>query len=912
MPEVMTARTDPEGGRSRRQPPSALPKTYDPAQVEERVYALWERGGYFRPRADGAKEKGRRPFTIIMPPPNLTGELHLGHALVVALEDALTRWHRMLGDDTLWLPGVDHAAIAVNAIVERQLADEGRTRHDVGREAFLARVWDFVNRSRSRIAEQHRRLGASADWTREAFTMDPGPQRAVRQTFKRLYDDGLIYRGERLINWDPEGQTALSDLEVDYREVAGHFWYVRYPLLDAEGGQTQEFVTIATTRPETIPADTAVAVNPADERYRSLIGRRVLVPTSDRPVAVIADAAVSMKAGSGALKVTPAHDPLDFEIGERHGLEILNIMNPDATLNERAGAYAGLDRFEARDRVVADLEAKGLIEKVEPYTHAVGHSQRSGAIVEPMISLQWFVSAKPLAQPAIAAVRDGRIRFVPDRFARTYLQWMDNIRDWCISRQIWWGHRIPVWYCDACAGLTVAVQDPTACDHCGDAHIRQDEDTLDTWFSSGLWPHSTLGWPDDSDDLRRYYPTQVMETAYDIIFFWVARMIMLSMYNMRGVPPFETVYLHGLVRAQDGHKMSKSLGNVIDPLKVIDRYGTDALRFTLVTGPAPGNDMRLTDERLEGSRNFANKLWNGARFVLGELEAGERAAAPVDVRARPLEDRWILSRLARLTRTVQQLLDDFQLGEAGRQIHDFLWSEFFDWYVEASKPRLRRGDRSPLPVLVYVLDRSLRLLHPFMPFVTEEIWQRLRRHLQNPRARALIAASYPSKRNVQPALDDEAERAFAVLQNTVRAIRQVRAEKKVEPGRWVPAYVIDRGGDGSLAERSTVIEVLARARPLHIVSAREEAPSEGVVAQVLAGAEVVLPLGGLVDAEQERARLQKEVNDAQGYLQRVEAKLGNDQFRRKAPADVVAREERRRDEIAGRLAGLRERMADLP
>ena len=900
-------------------PKGEMSSAYDPREVEQRVYRGWEEAGYFKPQGGGP------PFTIIMPPPNLTGELHMGHGLTTAVEDALIRWHRMLGDDTLWVPGVDHAAIAVNAVVERQLGEEGLSRHEIGREAFLERVWEFVNASRARIAEQHRRLGASADWEREAFTLDEARQRSVRQTFVDLYQEGLIFRGERMINWDPVGQTALSDLEVEYRDVESSFWYVRYPALDAEGNATDEHITIATTRPETIPADTAVAVHPADERWQHLIGRTVVVPTSDRAVPVIADEAIEMEAGSGALKVTPGHDPVDFEIGERHGLEIINILAPDGTLNEHAGQYEGIDRFEARDRVVADLEARGLIEKIEPYSHAVGHSQRSGAVVEPIVSEQWWLNVAPLAGPAIAAVREGRIAFVPKRFERTYLHWMENIRDWCISRQIWWGHRIPVWYCDGCGETVVAVEDPDACPECRGA-LRQDEDTLDTWFSSGLWPHSTLGWPDEeAEDLRRFYPTQVMETGYDIIFFWVARMIMLSLYNMRdfegGDIPFETVYLHGLVRARDGRKMSKSFGNVVDPLDVIEQYGTDALRYALISGTSPGNDQRITDDRLEAGRNFANKLWNAARLVQSLVGPDDDLELlPADDSRLLREDRWVLSRLERTVQLVDELLRSYQLAEALRQTRDFFWDEFADWYLELAKVRVRgassgtrgdlAGDGVPLGVMVHVLDRVLRLLHPFMPFVTEEIWQRLI-ELRPDAADApqLIVARYPEAETGRH--DEVAERELAAVQDFVRAIRNVRAEKRVEAGHWVEAHVV--GDEATVAARdlAPAIEQLARARPLHVVASAAEAPSEGVVTAVLPVGRVVLPMAGLFDLEAERGRLTKQIEEAQGEVRRLEGKLGNEQFRAKAPAEVVAKEEARLATAGSRLRGLEESLAEI-
>ncbi|MEI6135794.1 MAG: valine--tRNA ligase [Chloroflexota bacterium] len=890
---------------------------YTPADVEQRVYEWWESRGLFKPsRPERSGPNAAQPFTIIMPPPNLTGELHLGHALVVSLQDALTRWHRMLGDDTLWLPGVDHAAIAVNAIIERQLAAEKLSRHDVGRDAFLDRTWTFVNSSRARIMEQHRRLGASADWEREAFTMDAAREVAVRQTFKNLYDDGLIYRAERLINWCVDCESAISDIEVEYEDEPGAFWHVRYAIADAEGHPTDANIIIATTRPETIPADTAIAVNPEDPRYAHLIGQHAIVPTNGRVIPIIGDAAVVIEAGTGALKVTPGHDPVDFEIGERHGLEIISIMNNDGTLNADAGQYEGIERFEARKRVVADLETAGRMEKIDPYTHPVGHCQRSRTIVEPLISLQWWVDAKTLAGPAIEAVKSGQIKFVPPRFERVYEHWMENIRDWCISRQIWWGHRIPVWYCDECDHITVALVTPTACEGCGGAMIRQDEDTLDTWFSSGLWPHSTLGWPEMTDDLKRFYPTQVMETAYDIIFFWVARMIMLSLYNMKDWPggaiPFDTVYLHGLVRASDGAKMSKSRGNVIDPLEQIGKYGTDGLRFALLSGTSPGNDQRITDDRLEAGRNLSNKLWNASRFVLTLIEDGDDLALPAPSALAAIEDRWILSRLAHVTHEVDALLRRFELAEGLRQARDFFWDEFADWYIELAKVRIRAGDRTPMPVLLHVVDQVLRLLHPFMPFVTEEIWQRviaLRPDADG--ATALIVARYPKPDALAAYVDDDAERQLVAVQDFVRGIRNIRAEKRVDAGRWVEAYIVAADAQAAATSMLPALEQLARARPLHIVATAADAPSEGVVTTVLSVGQVALPMAGLFDLDAERARLAKQVTEAEGEVERQAAKLGNEQFRSRAPADVVAKEEERLATARGRLDGLRASLAEI-
>ncbi|MDE2639575.1 MAG: valine--tRNA ligase [Chloroflexota bacterium] len=964
--------TAPPSPPSSAPPVSDLAKTYDPAAVEAPIYAMWESGGYFRPQA---RRPDGEPYCIIVPPPNVTGALHLGHALTTTIEDILIRWRRMLGDEALLLPGVDHAGIATQNVVEADIAQQGLSRHDIGREAFLERVWEWVARYRGRIADQQRRLGMSCDWDREVFTLDAGPQEAVRSTFRDLHAGGKVYRGHRIINWCPSCRTALSDLEVEYAEEPGTLWHVRYPFADSDGDGDGEGIVIATTRPETIPADVAVAVNPDDDRWRDVVGRRVRVPTPgiERAIPVIADAAVEIGFGSGALKITPGHDMLDFEIGERHDLPAISVVDWDGTMTPESGPYEGQDRDVAREAAATDLEASGHLVETQPHAHSVGHCQRCDDVVEPLISNQWFVDVGELAAKAAAVVREGEVRIVPERFAKVYLQWMDNIRPWCISRQLWWGHRIPAWYCLPCdgaeiqlsvprsslpeggpgldaspdgaywvgsaaaiaaAGLPwdriaalatdptigrnvtpiVAADDPAAdgCDHCDQGALLQDPDVLDTWFSSGLWPHSTLGWPQPSDDLSRFYPGSVMETGYDILFFWVARMVMLGCHNMDGVPPFRTVYLHGLVRDAQGRKMSKSLGNGVDPLDVSDQFGTDALRFTLATGSSPGNDMRLTDERLQGSRNFVNKLWNGARFVLGEL--GDRVVAPraaADDPSLALEDRWILSRLAALTAEVDDLLGQFQIGEAGRRISDFLWGDFFDWYVEASKVRLRAGDDAPLGVLAHVLDQGLRLLHPFLPFATEAIWQRLRPHLAGEDGPALIIAAYP--RPATGTRDDAAERRFASVQEVVRAIRQVRADRGVEAPRWIEAYVVAGRGDGgdALRDRAAVIETLARARPLHMVATRAEAPDEQVVTQVLDRAEVVLPLGGLVDLARERARLDKQIAEAEGHEARIEAKLANPGFTGKAPAPVVARERERLAELQQRLDGLQERRADL-
>jgi len=903
-----------------------MPKAYNPASVEAAIYERWEKSGAFTPKI----RPDEKPYTIIMPPPNLTGELHLGHAMMDTVEDILIRWRRMQGRPTLWLPGVDHAAIAVHTLIERQLAEEGLSRHQIGREAFLERTWQFVNRNRARIFEQHKRLGISADWTRERFTMDPGPARAVRKIFVDLYERGLIYRGNRLINWCPGCRSALSDLEVDHEDVDSFLWYVRYPLLDDEGRDTDEYVTIATTRPETIVADTAVAVHPQDSRYRALVGRRVRVPAVDRPVPVIPDEAIDPEFGTGALKVTPGHDPVDFEIGERHGLETINAINIDGTMTEEAGPYAAMDRFEARKAIVADLKAQGLLVKEEPYRHAVGHCDRCGSVVEPLMSEQWFVAMtkvygtgrngpRSLAGDALKAVIEGwvgpdgvrkQIKMVPERHTKVYQNWLENIRDWCISRQLWWGHRIPVWYCGSCAKMTVAMEDPERCAQCGSAHIRQDEDTLDTWFSSALWPFSTLGWPDDTEDLRYFYPTSVMETGYDIIFLWVARMIMMGLFAMDEIP-FEWVYFHGTVRDDQGQRMSKSKGNGVDPEVLIDRYGADALRFKLVTAGGTGNDQRLEEPRMEAARNFANKLWNASRFVLSQLEPGQVVAAPEpsNRESMPAEDRWILSRLERLTESSLRLMERFELGEAGREMEEFLWDEFCDWYLEIAKIRLRHGDEaSPLPVLVHTLATCLRLLHPYMPYVTEEIWSGsgdLRSHVPGGDS-LLIETPYPEAAAVWR--DEAAEREMGLVLEIVRAVRNVRRERGIDAGRWLETYVV---ADAGLTKHAPAIEALARARPLRIVPSREDAPSESVATAVLADAQVVVPLAGLFDVNAERAKLAKERDRAQAQVRSLEAQLANQKFLTSAPEKVVRDRREQLEAVRSKLAGIEARLAEL-
>ncbi len=879
-----------------------IPKTYDHTDELE-VYRFWEERGYFTPVVDPA----RQPFTIIMPPPNVTGELHIGHALTMIIEDVMIRWHRMLGEPTLWLPGTDHAGIATQVVVERELAEEGLTRHDLGRERFIERVWQSVDRYRNRITFQLRRFGSSCDWTRERFTLDPGPSRAVRTTFVRLYHDGLIYRGDRIINWCPRCATALSDLEVEHEETDGYLYYLKYPLEDGSG-----HIVVATTRPETMLGDTAVAVHPEDDRYRHLVGQRARLPVIGRLLPIIADEAVDPAFGTGAVKVTPAHDPVDFELAQRHGLERVLIMNLDATINENGGPYAGLDRYEARRRLVEDLKAQGLVEKVEPYRYSIGHCERCDTVVEPIISRQWFVRMKPLAEPALQVVLEGQIRIIPDRFVRVYANWLENIRDWCISRQIWWGHRIPVWYCQDCGETVVPprddpMRDPDRCPRCGSGRLEQDPDVLDTWFSSGLWPHSTLGWPDDTEDLRYFYPTSVMETGYDILFFWVARMVMLGLRNT-GKIPFRVVYLHGLVRDAQGRKMSKSVGNVIDPLEIIDKYGADALRYALTVGITPGNDVRLGMAKVEAGRNFTNKLWNAGRFALGAGAGRAGLGLPAELTE---ADRWILSRLNRVTADVRRLMADYELGEALRLLYDFLWDEFCDWYIEIAKIQGRRArelgrpDTSPA-VLYAVFEQSLRLLHPFMPFVTEKLWQHLtreRRAAGEPLPESVMLAPYPEPDESR--FDPAAERDLEVLMDLIRRVRNVRADFRVPAGAWVEVVVTSDGHLRLLQEYAPVVGQLARALPVRVEPALPERP-DGAVRIVGLGATGYVLVGAHIDLEAERRRLRNELAEVEADIARLRGHLDDPEFRAKAPAEVVEREEERLRRQEERLRRLRE------
>ncbi len=885
-----------------------LPKTYDFKSTEPRIYALWEEGGYFRPWNDPHKpdfDPSIRPFVISIPPPNVTGELHLGHAMFVSMEDLMIRYHRMKGIPTLWVPGTDHAGIATQLQVEKMLAREGTSREAIGREEFLRRTWAWKEKYGGIITMQIRRLGASCDWKRERFTLDAGLSRAVREAFVRLYEKGLIYRGPRLIHWSPGLKTAVSDLEVEYSEEEVTLYYFKYMFKDSD-----EYIPVATIRPETILGDTAVAVHPKDERYRKHIGRTVIVPMLGREIPVIADEYVSMEFGTGALKITPGHDPNDYEIAQRHGLAIISILDQAARINENGGPYQGLDRFVCREKLWGDMQAAGLTLKTEPYRTAIPHSQRGGEIVEPMISEQWFVRIGSLAKAALQAVREGRIQIVPERFEKVYFNWLENIEDWCISRQLWWGHRIPVWYCPE-GHMTVRRADPTHCAACGSPQLRQDPDVLDTWFSSALWPFSTLGWPEETPDYKYFYPTSIMETGYDILFFWVARMIMMGL-EFTGQIPFHTVYLHGLIRDEQGRKMSKTYGNVIDPLTVMNDFGTDALRFTLLVGSTPGNDMNLSVKKVEANRNFANKIWNAGRFVIsaignlggGELEPGtlEPGNQPTRSPTHTLADTWIRARLQQLIQDVERLFQTFQYGQAGQQIYDFFWSEFADWYVEIAKGQLQREEikEQTVETLAYVLDSCLRLLHPFTPFVTEEVWGHLRQALlASPLAplaanwpEALIVAPWPAARPLEGW--EEAKIAdFALIQAIVRAIRNLRAEKRVPPSRQLAAVFVAGKKADLIKEQAAVLCMLAGLEPsaLRINKTLKKRPA-GSAVLVVGPVEIHLPLAGMVDSQGEAVRLKRELAEVEAHMARLEALLGGD-FSRKAPPAVVQKERER-------------------
>jgi valyl-tRNA synthetase len=868
---------------------------YDPAAVETRVYDEWLRQELFKPTSE-AESGGRKPFVITMPPPNVTGELHIGHAMFVTIEDIMTRWHRMLGDPTLWVPGRDHAGIAGQLVVERELAAEGLTRHDLGREKFLERVWDWMERYGKRIRYQMYRFGASADWDREKFTMDPGPSRAVRTAFVRLYQQGLIYKGQRITSWDPSLMTAVSDLEVEYREVNGQLSYVRYPLVPTGTPGEAEWIEIATTRPETILADTGIAVSPTDERYAAIVGRKAIVPHVGREIPIVADDVVDPAFGTGAVKVTPGHDPTDFDIGQRHGLPTILAMNLDGTMNENAGAYQGMKSGDARKALLKELEENGQLQKMVPHRHSVGHSFRSGAMIEPIVTEQWYVKIDPLATPALNAVRDGQIKIVPDHYAKVYYNWMENIRDWCISRQLWWGHQIPVWYRSDGGEPIVSVDDPDPADYPG-VTLTQDPDVLDTWFSSGLWPFSTLGWPEDTEDLRRFYPTTVMETGYDIIFFWVARMVMQGIAMMDDVP-FTTIYLHGMVRV-DGEKMSKMKGNVKDPVDLMDQYGTDAMRLGLVVGTTPGNDVSISDAKMEAQRNFINKLWNAGRFILNNVTSADLGERPVPANGLSLADRWIRSRAEQVTAEVTKLLEDFQFGEAARAIQEFLWEDFCDWYLEVAKVQLRDGASEASAsatrlTLVSVYERVLRLLHPFAPFATEEIWQSFAPDDAGAangtfRRGSLMVAAWPTAAR----RDQAAESEFGGLIEMVQAVRRLKTDYRV--GAQLTPAVVEAGNRADLLRQYTsIVRTLGRLSPL-AVEERLPSPPERALSVVAGGVTVYLPVEGLFEVDQEIARAEKEHADAARSAERTAAQLSQPTFTSKAPAQVI---EQRRAQLA--------------
>lgn len=850
-----------------------LPKTYDPSASEEKLYKFWNDSGFFNAEVD----ENKKPFTIVIPPPNVTGQLHMGHAFDETLQDILIRFKRMQGYSALWMPGTDHAGIATQIKVEENLRkEEGLTRYDLGREKFLERVWDWKHQYGSRIIEQLKKLGSSCDWRRERFTMDEGCSKAVKEVFVNLYEKGLIYKGHRIINWCPNCATALSDAEVEYENQAGKLWHIRYPLTDGSGE-----LVVATTRPETFMGDTGVAVNPNDERYKHLIGKTCILPIMNREIPIFGDEYVDMEFGTGCVKVTPCHDPNDFEMGQRHNLEQILVFNEDATVNENGGKYEGLDRYACREAVIKDLEEGGYLVKIEEHEHNVGTCYRCGTTVEPMTSAQWFVKMAPLAKPAMDVVNDGRVKFVPERFSKTYLRWMENVHDWCISRQLWWGHRIPAYYCDDCGEMVVAREDVTVCPKCGGTHMRQEEDVLDTWFSSALWPFSTLGWPEKTKELDYFYPTSVLVTGYDIIFFWVARMIFSGMEQMKE-EPFKTVYIHGLVRDAQGRKMSKSLGNGIDPLEIIDKYGADALRFTLVTGNSPGNDMRFSTEKVESSRNFANKIWNASRFIQMNLTI-DKAELPETL---DLEDKWILSKFNDLVKAVTENIDKYELGLAVQKLYDFIWDNFCDWYIEIVKPRLQNKDdvqanENAQKVLCYVLSNTMKLLHPFMPFITETIWQALPHE-----GESIMISKWPE---YQESLNFavEAEQVETIM-DTIRAIRARRAEMNVPPSKKAQVILFTENRNAYEAG-STFFAKLAYASEIQFVDA---APSnvESMVSVVTKGAQVYMPMGELVDFEKEKARLEKEKAKVQKDIDFVMKKLNNEGFVAKAPAAVIAQE----------------------
>ena len=872
-----------------------LPKVYEPQQVEDRIYQMWESKGYFRP----AMKEGAKPFTIVMPPPNVTGQLHMGHAMDATLQDTLIRFKRMQGYNALWVPGVDHAGIATQIKVEEELRKEGLTRYDLGREKFLEKVWDWKHRYGNRIVEQQKKLGASCDWERARFTMDEGCSNAVREVFVSLYEKGLIYKGSRIINWCPHCVTALSDAEVEYVDKPGHLWHIRYPLADGSGE-----VVVATTRPETMLGDTGVCVNPNDTRYTHIVGKNVILPLVNKEIPIVADDYAEMEFGTGCVKMTPAHDPNDFEVGLRHNLEVIRVLDDNGVINNFGGKYEGLDRYEARKQIVADLEEQGYLVKIEDHAHNVGTCYRCHNDVEPIISAQWFVKMKPLAEEAVRVVKEGETKFVPDRFSKTYLNWMENVRDWCISRQLWWGHQIPAWTCEDCGHITVSREDACACEKCGSKNITRDPDVLDTWFSSALWPFETLGWPEKTADLDYFYPTDVLVTGYDIIFFWVARMIFSGCEHTKKTP-FHTVLIHGLVRDDKGRKMSKSLGNGIDPLEMIEKYGCDALRMNMVTGNSPGNDMRFYVERCEAMRNFANKLWNASRYVLMNLEEGKDYSLPA-LEELTIADRWVLSKLNKLIAEVTDNLEKYELGVAIQKVYDFLWDTYCDWYIELTKARLYSDDaaqkQNATAVLVYVLDQTLRLLHPFMPFITEEIWQSLPHD-----GDALIVASWPV---FKPEFQFKTEEdQMEGVMNAIRAIRNRRAEMNVPPSKKAALFVCTSKPQ-IFVEGEGFIQRLAYADQVTLLD-KEPENIDGMVCCTTADAKLYIPMGQLVDVAKELERIEKELEKAQKNLAGIEAKLSNENFTARAPENVVKAEQEKAAKARDLITQLEQSAASL-
>ena len=880
-----------------------IPKVYDPKSFEKKWYGFWEENKLFHAVVEEEKES----YSIVIPPPNVTGQLHMGHALDNTLQDILIRWRRMQGYNTLWMPGCDHAGIATQAKVESALRAEGTNRYELGREKFLERVWDWKEKFGSRIMSQLRSLGSSLDWDRERFTMDEGCSKAVREVFVSLYEKGLIYQGTRITNWCPDCNTAISDIEVEHETEAGHLWHIRYQIKGED-----KYVEVATTRPETMFGDTGVAVNPADERYTELVGKTLILPVVNREIPLFADEYVDSAFGTGAVKVTPAHDPNDYEMGLRHNLEQIKVISNTGKMTEGAGKYEGMDRYECRKALVKELQEIGALVSVEDHEHAVGHCSRCHSTIEPMISTQWFVKMDSLAKPAVEAVKTGKIKFVPERFTKIYCNWLDNIRDWCISRQLWWGHRIPAWYCDDCGETTVSRTDIDVCPKCGSKHLHQDEDVLDTWFSSGLWPFETMGWPEETPELKQFYPTSTLVTGYDIIFFWVARMVMMGLEFGKDIP-FKTVYIHGLVRDEQGRKMSKSLGNGIDPVEVIDQYGADTLRFMLITGNTPGNDMRFINDRVVATRNFANKLWNASRFMLMNLEGFDKSFVPAE-EDYTLADKWIMSRYAKTAQGVTANLEKFELGEAGRLIYEFIWNEFCDWYIELAKARLYdkenlRPRQTAQYVLGYVLEGTLRLLHPFMPFITEEIWQ----HIPH-EGISIMVSQWPGndEKALSQLVNDGDEAAMTAIMESIKTIRALRLEVNAAPGK--KSEVILNFTDESLrqvfADNEGYLTVLAAAEPVTMLAAGSDKP-ENAMAGVVNGVEIYLPLKGLIDVDKEVARLNKEMATLEKEVSRLEKKLGNQGFLAKAPAEVVAGEQEKLKGYQEKQAAVKERLSYL-